>query len=179
MFHASFQTVLMLFCTDGCISVVDKTTDSPCLVFYIERGGKETGFTNLCLLEKDRGELSTRCLMPHFSGILFYSFETQGILPLQSHFSDPGTEEDSKCQKERHTLSPIPSSFVRMIFKVFSNFHNYNSMQLHVSMPALSLYKMQLERTCFLFVSRVVVKQKSYVGIQESWQRTNNWKSTI
>lgn len=122
MFHASFQIVLMLFCTDGCISVVDKTTDSQCFVFYIERGGKETRFTNLCLLEKDRSELFTRCLMPHFSGILFYSFDTQ-ILPLQSHFSDPGIEEDSKGQKKRHTLSSTPSFFLGMIFRGFSNFH--------------------------------------------------------
>lgn len=37
-----------------------------------------------------------------------------------------------------------------------------------VTTPVLSLHKMQFERPCFLFVSRVVVKQKSYVGIQES-----------
>lgn len=64
MFHASFQTVLMLFCTEACISVVDKTTDPCCFVFYIERKGKTPGVTSLYLLEKDRGELSTRCLMP-------------------------------------------------------------------------------------------------------------------
>lgn len=34
------QTVLMLFCTDGCISVVDKRTDPLCFVFYTEKGEK-------------------------------------------------------------------------------------------------------------------------------------------
>lgn len=65
MFHASSEIVLVLFCTDGCFSVVDKKTDAHCFMFYVERGGeKKTGITRLHLQEKDRRELSTRCLMP-------------------------------------------------------------------------------------------------------------------
>lgn len=67
----------MLFCTDGCTSLVDKTTDPHCFVFYTARGGKTPRVT--CLhLEKDRGELATGWLCQHSSGMLFYSsLETQ------------------------------------------------------------------------------------------------------
>lgn len=81
----------MLFCTEGCISVVDKTTDPCCFVFYIEREGKTPGVTSLYLLEKDRGELSTRCLMPTLLGrtLLLFSWNAS---PQRSNYCPSGRE---------------------------------------------------------------------------------------
>lgn len=130
----------MLFCSDGCISVVDKRTVPLCFVFYTEREEKNRSYKPTSSRKRQRS--TQDAIYQYSSGILVYStLEMQahkailitllsfregvwsfsaGISPLQSHFSDPGGEEDSTGpeahQKERCALSPTLFSLGNPVF---------------------------------------------------------------
>lgn len=164
----------MLFCTDGCISVVDKATDSHSFVFYIEMGEKDRSRQELYARKRQKWVMPT--LLSHTLLLIFWN-------------TSPQSSCDNHCLSERefgpfhqgYCLSSLISLTLAEMMLVQVQRHIRRRDAVFppplLFCPTLSPHKMQVESaspSCEGWG-----QTESYVGTQESCQGTNNLKSTI